>query len=368
MKAADRDDPPLSSSSSSSSPGSGSSESGNENEHRRRLWIAAGGTRRRSSSCRSVPVLVVLLLGVLASPPGGGTAAALAFSSKEAATREPATQQRRGRRLAAIPAGDGRKLVVEEGGASAGAAARDDGGAKMTLLDRRAFISRTAAAVVLASTSPAAPADAATAAAPATSAVPVVPNAAGLSPAASPPVLPPLLLPKQFETVDDVPKSYFAERKYIYAYVERVVDGDTARVRHLPAYKLNRIFGGNKLSPIEKRGISKETLSIRIYGVDAPEVAKRGLPAQPFAEEAKRYATEMLLHSVVKITFLRKDQYSRAVCAVQTLPKSKLLSWIRVPGFGSKDLSLELASAGLAELYTGGGAEYYVSVLKSGID
>ena len=77
------------------------------------------------------------------------------------------------------------------------------------------------------------------------------------------------LLP-QFLTVDDVPKEYFHSQQYIYAFVERIVDGDTIRVRHIPGYG----FGRKVPQPLDKRGIAEETLIIRIYGVDAPGKAQ----------------------------------------------------------------------------------------------
>lgn len=157
----------------------------------------------------------------------------------------------------------------------------------------------------------------------------------------------------QFETVDDVPKEHFRENRSIYAFVERVIDGDTIRVRHYPGYAIR----GQKAQSMQKRAISDCTLSIRIYGVDTPELAKFGNPSQPYAKEAKEFTSSLVLHKMVKITFLRKDQYSRAVCRVKTLPKvGWWCTWL--PGFGGKDLSLLLAREGLAELYTGGGAEY----------
>ncbi|GKY98961.1 hypothetical protein MPSEU_000851800 [Mayamaea pseudoterrestris] len=153
----------------------------------------------------------------------------------------------------------------------------------------------------------------------------------------------------QFETVADVPKSYFVEQRSVYALVERVIDGDTIRVRHVPFFGLT----GRKPSPLTTRGIADQTMSIRIYGVDCPEIAKSGKAGQPFAEEAKEFTSNLLLHQMVKITFLRRDQYGRAVSAVETVsPFWKF-------GLGKKDLSMELAREGLAELYTGGGAEYF---------
>lgn len=153
-----------------------------------------------------------------------------------------------------------------------------------------------------------------------------------------------------------VPKSHFEEHRCIYAFVERVIDGDTIRVRHLPAYA----FRLRPPTSLKKRGIADETLSIRIYGVDCPEIAKnKNQESQPFGEKAKQFTTEFCMHKVVKITFLRKDHYGRALAAVESLPVAgPLLKW--VPGLGRKDLSVLLAREGLAELYTSGGAAYWV--------
>jgi endonuclease YncB( thermonuclease family) len=160
----------------------------------------------------------------------------------------------------------------------------------------------------------------------------------------------------QFDTVGMVPKSYFEENRYIYAYTERILDGDTVRVRHIPGYGV----WSRKVQPLQKRGIADETLSIRLYGVDAPEVAKnKNQKTQPYAEEAKEFLSDKIYHRMVRITFLRKDRYGRAVAAVETLPRGGfLLGWI--PGLRSQDMSVELAKEGLAELYANGGAEYWV--------
>lgn len=171
--------------------------------------------------------------------------------------------------------------------------------------------------------------------------------------------LPSLNLIPQFSTADDVPSDYFSDNRYIYGFVERIIDGDTIRVRHVPGYGLRR----QSTQPLQQRGIAKDTLSIRVYGIDTPEIGKnKRQVSQPFSEEAKSFTSKLVYNKMVKVTFLRKDQYSRAVASVETVPP-RFLSWI--PGFGPKDLSLELAKAGLAELYTGGGAQYNVRLLRS---
>lgn len=162
----------------------------------------------------------------------------------------------------------------------------------------------------------------------------------------------------QYETVGMIPKQRFDEQLVIYAFTERVIDGDTIRVRHIPNYRLRHILlryfynHQQTLQPLQQRGIAQETLSIRLYGVDCPELAKKKHQiTQPYAEEAKAFTTQLCHHRVVKITLLRKDQYQRAVAIVQVVPNG----WFRRR---PNDLSIALAHAGLAELYTGGGAEY----------
>jgi len=151
----------------------------------------------------------------------------------------------------------------------------------------------------------------------------------------------------QFYTVDDVPTAFFKDQRYIYAFVERIIDGDTIRVRHVPGYGLGR----SAPQPLQQRGIANETLSIRVYAVDTPETGKnKRQTSQPYGDEAEAFTRELVYHKMVKITFLRRDQYRRAVAQVETVGGGILSS--------SKDLSMELAKAGLAELYTGGGAEY----------
>jgi endonuclease YncB( thermonuclease family) len=173
------------------------------------------------------------------------------------------------------------------------------------------------------------------------------------------------LLPKvanpfvQLETVGMVPKSYFDDNIAIYAFVERILDGDTLRVRHVPGFSLTQTTP----EPLTKRGIADDTLVIRLYGIDCPEIAKNAKQTtQPFGIEAKQFASNLVYHQMVKITFIRKDRYGRAIAMVETVPTMTAGSFLLsgLPGLGPKDLTVELARAGLAELYTGGGSEYYV--------
>ncbi len=169
---------------------------------------------------------------------------------------------------------------------------------------------------------------------------------------------------QQFETVGMIPKSFFDRHISIYGYTERIIDGDTFRVRHIPACAMllptSRAKELSAASTTKGRrgGIADSTLLVRLYGIDCPEVGKnKNQVTQPFGNDAKEFTSRMIAHQVVKITLLRKDQYGRAVAMVETVPPNILTS--------SKDLSIELARQGYAELYTGGGFEYNVRIFHS---
>lgn len=75
----------------------------------------------------------------------------------------------------------------------------------------------------------------------------------------------------------------------------------------------------------------------------------------PFSNEATELTRNLVDHKVVRIKLLRRDQYKRIVGKVTT------------PGFlpfmTRKDVTMKLVERGLATLYTGGGAEYDVSIV-----
>lgn len=147
-----------------------------------------------------------------------------------------------------------------------------------------------------------------------------------------------------YNTADDIPSSKIKQNSKIYGKVGKVIDGDTLRIRHLPLYPFVK-------SNDYKGSHTEHTISIRIYGVDAPETAKKGNPGMPFANEATEYTKDLLDQKIVSIKLLRKDQYNRIVGVVKTASF--------IPFCGSNtDVSMGLAKGGLATLYTGGGAEY----------
>lgn len=113
----------------------------------------------------------------------------------------------------------------------------------------------------------------------------------------------------KYKTASDIPEKAFKNHKVIYGRVEKIVDGDTFRIRHYP------------FSPMALRGnyegrLSENTISVRIYALDCPETAKFGNTAQPMADEATEFTRKLIDGKVVRIKLLRKDQYHRAVAKV----------------------------------------------------
>ena len=112
--------------------------------------------------------------------------------------------------------------------------------------------------------------------------------------------------------------------------------------RHYPLYPLQQE------SPYEGK-LSENTIQVRLYGIDAPEIKKSGksYPSMPYAEESKAWTADKVNGKIVEVKLFQKDQYNRAIGKVTT---TTTLSPI--------DISAGLLHNGYATLYEGKGAEY----------
>ena len=89
-------------------------------------------------------------------------------------------------------------------------------------------------------------------------------------------------------------------------------------------------------------------ISIRLAGVDAPEMAHFGRPSQPFSQEALDWLTKYILHRRIRAYIYKKDQYDRAVATVF------VRRW-----FLRRDVGLQMLKMGLATVYEAkSGAEF----------
>jgi endonuclease YncB( thermonuclease family) len=90
----------------------------------------------------------------------------------------------------------------------------------------------------------------------------------------------------------------------------------------------------------------RNKIHVRLAGIDAPELAHFGRPAQFYAQEAHAWLTSYLLNRRVRVYVHRPDQYQRVVATVYV---HRLLDF-PIP-FRSRDVSYEMLKRGLATVY-----------------
>lgn len=131
-------------------------------------------------------------------------------------------------------------------------------------------------------------------------------------------------------------------RRSLLGKVTSVGDGDGFHLFHTPGGRLAG-WGWLRKVPTNKKELRGRTIPIRLAGIDAPEGAHWGKPAQPFSGEATTALRDMILGRRVRAYLYRKDQYDRIVAGV----------YVRRPPFffPRKDVGLELLRQGLATTY-----------------
>lgn len=132
----------------------------------------------------------------------------------------------------------------------------------------------------------------------------------------------------------------FLKRRTLFGYVTSVGDPDNFRFYHTPGGRLAGWGWLRSLPKVNQRGLGSQTLHVRLNGVDAPECAHFGKPAQPYSEEALTWLRGYILGRRVRILPLSKDQYQRTVC------EAKMWTWT-----GRKNISEEMLRNGWATIY-----------------
>ncbi|KFH48123.1 endonuclease-like protein [Hapsidospora chrysogenum ATCC 11550] len=140
--------------------------------------------------------------------------------------------------------------------------------------------------------------------------------------------------------------SFFRSRS-IFGRVTRVGDGDNFHLFHTPGGRAVG-WGWLRRVPANRKDLKDRTIAIRIAGIDAPECAHFGRPAQPFSAEALQWLRDYILHRNVRAYVYKRDHYDRIVATVYV--RRFLLR---------KDVGLEMLKRGLATTYEAkSGAEY----------
>ncbi|TGO53797.1 hypothetical protein BOTNAR_0285g00020 [Botryotinia narcissicola] len=133
----------------------------------------------------------------------------------------------------------------------------------------------------------------------------------------------------------------FFRKRSLFGTVTRVGDADNFHLFHTPG---GRLAGwgwmpGRKKLP-EGKDLKNKTIHVRIAGVDAPEGAHFGKPAQPFSAEALIWLREYIQNRRVRAYIYKRDQYDRVVATV----------WVR-RFLVRKDVGREMLRAGMATVY-----------------
>lgn len=79
-----------------------------------------------------------------------------------------------------------------------------------------------------------------------------------------------------------------------------------------------------------------KSFTCRLYGIDTPEVSKKGKAGQPYSDEATRELEGLILKKDVKVTLTGEKTYKREVCFIE---------------YNGMDVNLEMVRRGYAWAY-----------------
>lgn len=145
---------------------------------------------------------------------------------------------------------------------------------------------------------------------------------------------------RRIPSVDYLKPEFFRRRSF-FGYVTRVGDGDNFHLYHTPGGRLLGWGWLRRVHNLKGEKLKGKTMHVRIAGVDAPEAAHFGRPAQPYSQEALDWLRSFVLHKFVRVYPYRPDQYGRVVCSAYRR------RWL----FFKFDVGLNMLKQGLATVY-----------------
>jgi len=143
---------------------------------------------------------------------------------------------------------------------------------------------------------------------------------------------------RRIPTAERIPSNFLRSRT-IFGRVTSVGDGDNFHVFHTPGGRFSG-WGWARKVPSTRQELSGKTIHVRLAGVDAPECAHFGKPAQPYSGEALQFLTDFVLGRRVRVSVWRKDQYGRVVGTAHVRR-----------GLFRRDVSLAMLKTGMATIY-----------------
>ncbi|KAH0544151.1 putative endonuclease lcl3 [Glutinoglossum americanum] len=153
---------------------------------------------------------------------------------------------------------------------------------------------------------------------------------------------------RRIPQVDNIQPGFF-RRRSLFGRVTSVGDGDNFRLFHTPGGRLAGWgwFPGRRV-PERREDLKSRTIHVRLAGVDAPELAHFGRPAQPYSGDALTWLREYILQRRVRAYIYKRDQYDRVVATVY------VRRWLI-----RRDVGLQMLKQGLATVYEAkSGAEF----------
>ncbi|CAK7214536.1 putative endonuclease lcl3 [Sporothrix curviconia] len=144
---------------------------------------------------------------------------------------------------------------------------------------------------------------------------------------------------RRIPTTNHIRPNFFRKRSLL-GRVTSVGDGDNFHMFHTPGGRLAG-WGWLRKVPSYRKDLKGKTIPVRIAGVDAPECAHFGRPAQPYSGEALDFLTQYLLGRRIRAYLYRRDQYDRVVARIV----------VRRFFFFKRDVGLEMIKRGLATCY-----------------
>ncbi|KAI9457064.1 mitochondrion protein [Russula earlei] len=159
---------------------------------------------------------------------------------------------------------------------------------------------------------------------------------------------------KRINNAEWVTPDLLKHRRWITGVVTSVGDADNFRLYHTPGFGWRLPFKLRHV-PTTHRELKGKTIHIRMAGMDAPEGAHFGRPAQPHAADALSWLKENIEGRRIKCQLFSRDQYKRVV-AIPLLPPRRWRWWTRIGA--ARNLPLEMVRAGWGLVYEEAGAEY----------
>ncbi|KAH8822772.1 hypothetical protein DL96DRAFT_312732 [Flagelloscypha sp. PMI_526] len=157
---------------------------------------------------------------------------------------------------------------------------------------------------------------------------------------------------RRIQNSDWILPQHLNAKRWLKGQVTSVGDSDNFRFYHQPGFGWNFPIKFRSV-PSNAKDLKGQTLHVRIAGVDAPEAAHFGRPAQPYSAEALRWLQSTIHGRRVWVQPVSRDQYGRIVSIVKVPSRF-------VPSFISKgkNLSIEMLRVGWVTTYEQAGASY----------